>query len=370
MPACPAAGSGVLSESLDSDVDVSAGSVWRQRQGERLPRETQMLLKDTAALTVLMGTYNRLELLKQCLSALFQCPNCHVVVMDAGSTDGTVEYLATCSDVTVIPESRRLGQARSLNSALRSVRTPYVCWLSDDNVVQPGMLDMAWRILDRHVTVGMVALKVKDVTGTISHMPYIGFVWPSGVLNCNQGVLRTEWLREHGGFSEEFMDYGMDPDLTTRVLLDGLKVVYTRGVAILHYREHDAPISWADSDTRKQKMERAHLLYAQKYSALFAPPGGHPWLQRVDRLNSVLLRFVRRLLALCSRAGLPLERMAGISERDWTNILESRFISKWDLFKNLGRPYYLVQRIPANVRAGVGLGGRASGCAHETAALG
>jgi GT2 family glycosyltransferase len=38
---------------------------------------------------------------------------------------------------------------------------------------------------------------------------------------------------------EQFCDYGIDSDLTTRILLEGYKVVYTKRAAIHHLRDHD-----------------------------------------------------------------------------------------------------------------------------------
>src|SRR4029078_8344185 len=101
-------------------------------------------------------------------------------------------------------------------------------------------LDVAGGILDQLPKVGMVAVKVKDVEGPTVHAPYLGAVSSIGVLNANQGVLRTPVLQAVGGFSERFRDYGIDPDLTAKVLFSGWDVAYTRVVGI-----HHQP-AWAD----------------------------------------------------------------------------------------------------------------------------
>jgi len=85
----------------------------------------------------------------------------------------------------------------------------------------------------------------------------------------------VQLLKKLGGFDEEFRDYGVDIDLTTRVLLEGYKVVLTKNIAVYHLRDHETT-SWTDSGGRKQKMERAQKLYRQKFKALLESEyGGH-----------------------------------------------------------------------------------------------
>lgn len=83
----------------------------------------------------------------------------------------------------------------------------------------------------------MVGLKVRDMQGPFAKEPYIGGISSCGILNVNQGLLRTKLLHELGGFSEAFMDYGIDPDLTARLLFSGNDIVYTRNTAIHHWRD-------------------------------------------------------------------------------------------------------------------------------------
>jgi len=188
-------------------------------------------------LTILIGTYNRIGPLKQLLNTVIEiiATTHEIVVMDAGSTDGSVPYLKSLGhNIKLIVQKKRIGQANSFNKILKTLKTDYVCWLSDDNNVVPKIIDQAVSILDHNPTIGMVGLKVQDVTGIYSKEPYIGGVWDSGVLNVNQGMIRTVLLHKIGYFDSNFPDYGMDADLTTRVLLSGNKVVYTKDVAILH----------------------------------------------------------------------------------------------------------------------------------------
>lgn len=221
-------------------------------------------------LSVVVGTHNRLHLLRRCVMALVNKINVEheIVVIDAGSTDGTLDYLEGLPGIRLVCDGERLGQARSYNRVFKTLTSKYVCWLSDDNVLRDGMLDLAVSILEDHPEIGMVALKTRDMIGPFQHAEYIGGISSVGILNCNQGVMRAEVLRDVGYFSEEFSDYGIDPDLTAKVLLKGCKVVYTKAIAINHYREWMVATDSPDYQKRMDRQRRSLQLYHEKYEFL------------------------------------------------------------------------------------------------------
>ena len=184
----------------------------------------------------------------------------------------------------------------------------------------------------------MVGVKVKEIEGPAVDAPYLGAISSIGVLNVNQGVLRTPVLQSVGGFGERFRDYGIDPDLTAKVLFSGWDVAYTRVVGIHHFR------AWADGSATSAEQRARQLgyvsLYAEKWQR-YAPPD--------------LSWSVRRLAWRCFQkaTGLPLNsprRVLGLSSRDWCNVLTGRYISLLDPFLTRGQPYHLLQRAPSRRR--------------------
>jgi GT2 family glycosyltransferase len=315
-------------------------------------------------LSIVIGTYNRIDLLCQCLDSLIgRIKVSHeIIVVDAGSTDGTLEYLRNLQGIRLITDQERLGQAQSLNRVFRTLRSEFVCWLSDDNIVQSNMLDKAVTILKSDPAIGMVSLRVKDVRGPFTNQDYLGGIWPTGILNCNQGMLPVKLLKEIGGFDEQFRDYGIDSDLTTQVLLAGYKVVFTKKVAIHHLRDHETE-SWTDANGRKLKMERAKELYRLKYEELIGSHfDGH--YDKRERNSSPRLKGIHRYYAGVGKRSISLRdwidlvkadwiilfvtlgMLMGLLEKDWRNLFVARFVSKWDFLTNIYKPYYLVQSIP------------------------
>tara|TARA_R110000824_G_scaffold366730_3_gene555776 strand:+ start:39586 stop:40554 length:969 start_codon:yes stop_codon:yes gene_type:complete len=299
-----------------------------------------------AELAIVVGTLNRLEHLKNCIESIqSETKFKHVIyVSDAGSTDGTIEYLRSIQSETIVPifEGKRVGQALAYNSIFHTIEAPFTCWLSDDNVVVNRGLDRAVKILKAEPKIGMVALKVKDRIGPLIKAPYIGGISSLGILNVNQGVLRTNELQAIGGFSEVFKDYGIDPDLTAKTLLQGLDVVYLRDIAVYHDR------CWSEDETSEEfkrlkvKHERFHRLYQDKYANLLP--------------SSRAYEMKKRLWTLLKDVFLPghsinsHEPVFGLLMRDWLNIFTGRFISLADPILCAGKDYYLRQKIRGALR--------------------
>ena len=295
-----------------------------------------------ARLSVVLGTFNRLESLKRCLDSVIQQTRTSVVVhvADAGSTDGTVDYLKSVASETIRPvlAGRKLGQAKAYNDIFRTVSTPYVAWLSDDNQVVDGGLDVAVRILDRRPEVGMVALKTRDVQGPFLGSVYLGGVSETGVLNVNQGLLRTQVLREVGYFSEAFGFYGIDPDLTAKVLFSGHDIVYTRPVALHHYRDWPTDEASPEHAALAAQHKRSLDLYRAKYAGL----GGDERAWRAKRRWWAW--FKKKLRGRYDENSL--KPVLGGLPRDWNNAFLGRYISLADPWLSLGRDFHLRQHVP------------------------
>jgi GT2 family glycosyltransferase len=304
-------------------------------------------MSEEPKLAVVLGTYNRLELLRRCLKSirLTSPPGTVVHVTDAGSTDGTVEFLRAQSNDQLVGHliGKKIGQARALNDVFRQLTTEYVAWLSDDNIVLDGGLTEACRILDGEPDLGMIGLKVKDVQGPFIAAQYIGGISTAGILNVNQGLLRRSILNEVGGFSEEFMDYGIDPDLTAKVLFTGCGIAYTKAVVIHHYR------SWAEtSDPRgqqilREKHDRYYSLYNQKYASVLPKDSWWERKQAFWAANQVRIATSRLLTGPRS--------LYRSNERDWMNAFKGRFIRLGDARANAHKAFHLVQRLSHSSRA-------------------
>ena len=295
-------------------------------------------------IAVVLGTLNRLDQLRRAIDSIVAQTSIPYViyVTDAGSDDGTVDYLKSIASDRIVPilVGKRLGQATAYNQVFDMVTAPYVCWLSDDNEIVNDCLTQAVGILDGDSRIGMVGLKVKDTIGPFADTPYIGGMSKFGILNVNQGVLPTTVMREVGGFSEAFRDYGIDPDLTAKVLLAGYDVVYTRSISILHYRNWETDTSSPDY-ARMQERQRAYLAL---YDKTYAPHFGSDPLHFMRRAGWKVLRTVLGVSLTSER------KFLGLIARDWHNAIVGRFTKVlWEV-QTRDTPYHLRQWSDASKR--------------------
>lgn len=101
---------------------------------------------DGPLVSVVIPTYNRLEPLKRALaSVLFQSyRRLEVVVVDDGSSDGTVDYLHTVDDerLKFVANEVNLGAAAARNIGIASSCGKYVAFQDSDDVWLPDKLEI------------------------------------------------------------------------------------------------------------------------------------------------------------------------------------------------------------------------------------
>jgi glycosyltransferase involved in cell wall biosynthesis len=127
----------------------------------------------TPRVTVALPTYNRAELLSEALdSVLAQTfTDFVVVVSDNASTDETLDVVTRYGDPRIVyrRHDRNLGWIANFNSALSGAETDYGIFLSDDDLLRPGLLARAVEVLDTRPDVGIFhsAFDIIDGSGNV-----------------------------------------------------------------------------------------------------------------------------------------------------------------------------------------------------------
>lgn len=91
--------------------------------------------------SVIIPTYNRLPLLKQAIQSVLAqtMKNYELIVVDDGSTDGTIEYLDALSNVTVTKQANQ-GPAAARNAGAKVAKGDYLAFLDSDDLWFPWAL--------------------------------------------------------------------------------------------------------------------------------------------------------------------------------------------------------------------------------------
>jgi GT2 family glycosyltransferase len=219
---------------------------------------------DWPRIAVLILTWNRWDELYVCLEsfALLDYPNYHVIVVDNGSEDGTVEVVRNNFPwVTLIETGENLGFCRGNNVGLRYIlerpEFHYVFLLNSDTKVLPNVLKELVTVMrsdPRIATAGAKNLMlenpdyvwgkygkvtwgpmlVKTIDRFAPDRPEIEPPTDVDWVICNGCLWSREALQTVGPFDEEFWQCNEDVDWSYRARKAGFRIVYVDGAAILH----------------------------------------------------------------------------------------------------------------------------------------
>jgi GT2 family glycosyltransferase/glycosyltransferase involved in cell wall biosynthesis len=211
--------------------------------------------------TVVIPVYGKIDYTLRCLRSIAQSwsysINPTIVIIDDRSPDDSVRELIGIAGVTTLCNGTNLGYLRSSNRGAAIATTPYVCFLNNDTEVQNGWLDCLVTTAESDRRIGAVGSKLVYPDGTLQEAG--GIIWSDGTgWNYGRGgdpalaayqmqrdvdycsaaslLVRTELLREIGGFDERFAPaYYEDVDLCFAVRARGFRVVYQPKSEVIHY---------------------------------------------------------------------------------------------------------------------------------------
>lgn len=158
---------------------------------------TQIAVSSSSSLvSLIILTRNNLNYTKLCLESIRKyTPEPHeIIVVDNGSTDGTVEYLRAQPDVKLIEMNYNLGFALGNNRGIREAQGQYIVFLNNDVVVTEGWLARLVACARMNPRVGIVGPRSNYVAGVqvVPQVPY------GQDLEAMQDFARR-WSLEHAG---------------------------------------------------------------------------------------------------------------------------------------------------------------------------
>ena len=88
--------------------------------------------------SIIIVNYNTLHVLKPCIDSIVNQTHdveYEIIVVDNGSTDGSIEALSTDERVTLIPMGENLGFGRANNQGLKISKGKYIFFLNSDTLL-------------------------------------------------------------------------------------------------------------------------------------------------------------------------------------------------------------------------------------------
>ncbi|RKG90252.1 glycosyltransferase family 2 protein [Corallococcus terminator] len=253
--------------------------------------------------SVVIPTYNRASLLEETLASVFaQTLTDHeVIVVDDGSTDGTLALLARYGERIRVLRQDNAGQGVARNLGIREARGEYVAFLDSDDLWPPWTLATFQRVLQEQgrPTLVMGRARSFQAPGELSDLEsgplvarsfadYLASAEANFIRTACAVAVRTEALRRVGGFSAKRIS-SEDYDLLYRLGVEP-GFVFVESPVTLGYRQHPESSS---RDLDRGYEGTLFLLSQERHGAY---PGGS--MRRRERLALLLfgLRHVTHWL--------------------------------------------------------------------------
>lgn len=298
--------------------------------------------------SIVIPNYNGKHFLETCLKAVFAqtIENREVIVVDNGSTDGSLEYLSTFPEVRVIALDRNYGFCHAVNEGIRVSDSEYVILLNNDTEVAEDFAEELLKAIksdERIFSCSSKMIQFHDRSRMDDAGDYycaLGWAYARGKDGCpsdyeqpkdvfaacaGAAVYRKKVLESLGYFDEEHFAYLEDIDLGYRARIHGYRNIYAPKAVVYHV---GSGFSGSVHNAFKVKLSSRNSVY-------------------LAYKNMPLLQFLLNMPLLClghlvkwlffMRKGLEKEYAAGV--REGIRLCKKNKKVKF-LWKNL--PNYLV----------------------------
>lgn len=239
---------------------------------------------ENSGISIILGTYNRKKFIQLTIDSIrdeiarSDFP-CEIIVVDGGSTDGTLPWLSEQGDIiTIIQHNRGTWRGKKIqrrswgyfmNLGFKCAQYKYICMLSDDCLVVPNAIVNGYNLFEeknkKGENIGAVAFYWRN--------------WPDDEkfhVKCtikdkmmvNHGLFLSEAIRSVNYIDEDsYKFYCADGDLALKLWNSGYIIIDSKNSLIEHYSH--ANIGVRESNTNYFKDDLKAKI--NKWNGVFYP---------------------------------------------------------------------------------------------------
>jgi len=220
-------------------------------------------MKKKPFISIIIANFNGLDFIKSCLKSIFRSvyKNFEVIVVDNGSTDGSVEYLKhleTEKKITLITNKKNLGYTFAMNQGAKRARGKLLFFLNNDTIISKNCLREIAKGFQKPIWAAQCKirqLEKKNEIQTIGALlvPSLAIVvGQKGRGQIDKGqydqkqlvipagaaqLIKADFFRKLGRFDSDYFIGYEDIDLAYRIYLSQ-KEVFLLPKAIVYHHDH------------------------------------------------------------------------------------------------------------------------------------
>ena len=274
---------------------------------------------------VVIPSWNSLELLPRCLGSLDgQGVEVELMVVDNGSTDGSLEYLER-EGAPHVSLPGNVGFARAMNLGASRVAASAILALNADTVLEPGCIAPLLDALEADPSLGGVQPRILQLEGALDAPRSIDTarLYSAGQALTRDGraievgagegqrpehleprevfgvcgaacLLRRELFDDLGGYDESYFAFYEDVDLNVRARIAGWSFSYVPEAVVWHLGNASWQVGFDRPDAENARLVARNRLATQ---VKFMPVSAIPRIASVEAGSLLRAITQRRFLA-------------------------------------------------------------------------
>jgi GT2 family glycosyltransferase len=282
-------------------------------------------MSNEPALSVVLGAYNRKPFLKATMESLRREIDglaAEMIVVDGGSTDGSLRWLARQKDIlTIVQHNRGLWRGRPIarrswgyfmNLAFKCAQGKYILMVSDDCLLVPGAVRAGLQLFEERLAkgdrLGAVAFYWRNWPEQKEY--WVGLTFER--MFVNHGLFLRSALSHIGWIDEDsFFFYHADSDLALRLWDAGYQVIDCPGAFVEHFTHATVAVR----ETNLERQQKDWGAYLARWRQVYKTEADGRWLTRAYDDPERTYRRFPRLQVGRSRLNQEIARLAGFLAR-------------------------------------------------------
>jgi len=217
--------------------------------------------------SIVIVNYNGKQYLKTCLKYVLKSkyPRFEIIVVDNGSSDGSVEYIKKIPKIKFVLNKKNMGPSFARNAGVKIAQGKYIAFLDNDTKPDIYWLKEPIEMMENDPSIGACQCKLLlidepnrfDYAG--DYLSQYGFLVPrvrgreldkgqvdsyDNILSAKSAgmIIRHDVLKDIEYFDEDYFIYVEETDLCWRAWLRNFRIIFTPNSKVYHAYSTSAKI--------------------------------------------------------------------------------------------------------------------------------